>query len=605
VHTWPNFGFTVAYSGGGGGGGVITPATLSVGAGTVSRISGVAPLAVHFTSEGTTSTNTSKPFHELEYGWNFGDTGAGNWSKGVRSGTSKNSHYGPIAAHVFETPGTYTVTMGVADGTNTAASQVVITVSDPDTVFASDTVCFSTDTDFTGAPAGATQVTTSNHATAINTYKSTKKRLLFKRGQTFTSTTAPVIDVQGPGIIGAFGTGAKPIWRRGSTSYVNLSIGTGSGGAILRDWRIVDIDIDGQNSDDANNVGTRATQTLEQILYLRTDMRGMYTSAEFNRDIITSIGGAPKTMFDQIAIHEGLLTGVPGGYASGGTAWRVAFSGYHLSVQGVEADNLNDGGSHVVRCFLLQNSVIANNNLSRSNAAQHLIKMHAPEWTGFSGWLVNVYSEKNHVSDNNLASEASGWAVAIGPQDEYKDERLRDILIERNYLTSGSGLGVGFNCFASKTTIRNNVVNLSNCGIYPTAINVTTRGIEPAPDDVCVYNNTITGTTGGNALTAIQVSLATNTKVKNNLIYNTGTFPFGKTAFSDSGTGTVASNNSSTAQMNGTSPSFVTTPPVTFSDHKITSGSYAVGYGAAVPVVTDAVLIPISLTSPDIGAFTH
>ncbi|MEK7703972.1 MAG: putative metal-binding motif-containing protein, partial [Myxococcota bacterium] len=55
--------------------------TFSVGTGTgplsislvTNRASGVAPLSVFFDASGTTSTGTTRPFHDLEYRWDFDD----------------------------------------------------------------------------------------------------------------------------------------------------------------------------------------------------------------------------------------------------------------------------------------------------------------------------------------------------------------------------------------------------------------------------------------------------------------------------------------------------------------------------------------------------
>ncbi|MEK7706276.1 MAG: MopE-related protein, partial [Myxococcota bacterium] len=108
--------------------------TFSVGTGVgplsvslvAARTSGVAPLAVFFDASGTTDTAvTSRPFHELEYRWDFGDpAGGATWAYGARPGSSsKNVALGPVAAHVFESPGTYTVALSVFDGSNTATAE--------------------------------------------------------------------------------------------------------------------------------------------------------------------------------------------------------------------------------------------------------------------------------------------------------------------------------------------------------------------------------------------------------------------------------------------------------------------------------------------------
>ena len=61
-----------------------------------------------------------------------------------------------------------------------------------------------------GCPAGATAVQQPDFVTAISTYALTGMRVLLKRGDTFTSTSQANLVNTGPGIVGAFGTGAKP-----------------------------------------------------------------------------------------------------------------------------------------------------------------------------------------------------------------------------------------------------------------------------------------------------------------------------------------------------------------------------------------------------------
>ena len=61
-----------------------------------------------------------------------------------------------------------------------------------------------------------------------------------------------------------------------------------------------------------------------------------------------------------------------------------------------------------------------------------------PSWP-----TTGTYSEKIVISDNkfiaNATSNDAAWTVALGPQDNAHDERLRDIIFERNWMTaSGS-----------------------------------------------------------------------------------------------------------------------------------------------------------------------
>src|SRR4030067_554946 len=121
---------------GGGGGSTSTNTTPAPAPGGLvlslvpARTSGVAPLAVFFDASATTDTGvTNRPFHDLEYTWSFGDPSAGTWANGAQPGvSSKNSATGPVTAHVFETPGAYTVSLTAFDGTNTATTTTTITV---------------------------------------------------------------------------------------------------------------------------------------------------------------------------------------------------------------------------------------------------------------------------------------------------------------------------------------------------------------------------------------------------------------------------------------------------------------------------------------------
>lgn len=211
---------------------------------TQSRTTGVAPLSVFFDARATTSTDTTNPFHDIYYEWDFGDPSSGTWSTGARPGVaSKNKAIGALAFHLFTTPGSYTVTLRAWDGTDWNSQTVGITVTDPDTVYSGDTLYVSTDGDFTGVPGGAATTTTSDYCTAINTTANrgiAYKRILFKRGQTFTSTNVVNIKGANGGTVGAWGSGAKPILN--CDQFVFQDIGPGDV-HTWGDWRLMDLDI--------------------------------------------------------------------------------------------------------------------------------------------------------------------------------------------------------------------------------------------------------------------------------------------------------------------------------------------------------------------------
>jgi len=209
-----------------------------------SRTSGVAPLAVFFDATGTTDAVTTRPFHDLFYMWNFGDSDAGTWSAGSNTSFSKNFATNAVAAHVYDTPGTYTWTMLVWDGTNVDTETGTITVSDPDTVYAgTNTICVSTSGNFTGAPAGCVQVTDSDFDVNLDTYIGTTKRVLFRRGETFVSSASVSIADNGPWTIGAFGSGSAKAIVDCTQSAGNIITLAGAAGVYPNDGRVMELDM--------------------------------------------------------------------------------------------------------------------------------------------------------------------------------------------------------------------------------------------------------------------------------------------------------------------------------------------------------------------------
>jgi hypothetical protein len=72
-----------------------------------------APLYVHFDATESRSSNANaNHFTDMLYEWDFGDPASGNWET---SGLSRNEAFGGVGAHVYERPGTHTVTLKITD----------------------------------------------------------------------------------------------------------------------------------------------------------------------------------------------------------------------------------------------------------------------------------------------------------------------------------------------------------------------------------------------------------------------------------------------------------------------------------------------------------
>lgn len=480
------------------------------------RTSGVAPLSVFFDASATTdSAVTARPFNDIEYTWSFGDPASGTWANGAQPGvSSKNSATGPVAAHVFETPGSYTVSLTVFDGTNSATTNTTITVTDPNTVFSgTNTICVSSSgvpvANSGGCPLGAAVFQQASFSTAVNTYAATGKRLLFKRGDSFTASASGVVDNDGPGTIGAYGTGAVPlVTSTGATPLVLSSCGNAP---TIKDWRVMDLEFNGSLG--AAITGIDAGNTMSQVTIARVNVHGFTDGINFNYFVPPFCGSS--TNWDQITIYDSNVHDIyNGGMGSFISAQRFAFLGNFY-------DNAaTTGGQHVIRLACIQKGVFSNSTLGRSGSGQHVVKLHGPMWgeVTLCSPSGNSYAEKINISDNKFINSAGNpWTVSIEPQNEFRDERLRNVIVERNWFYSGSSSQqVALLISAVDSTVRNNIADMTGA-VSHEFLRVFQRGVEPAPTNIRVYNNTIYSASGGDFYGVNIGSTATNVWVKNNL----------------------------------------------------------------------------------------
>lgn len=564
---------------------------------TPSRTSGVAPLCVQFDATATTDDSTSRPFHELDYGWTFGDASAGIFSFGSNLSRSKNYMSGPIAAHCWETAGTKTWRVIVADSTGAVSSSSgSITVTDPDGVFSGAlTICISAAGTFTECPAGATHITSSNFVTAISTYCVAGNRILFNRGETWLNTSAATCAASGgPGIIGAYGTGAAPKIKKNAgdtgSNFLNLSSCTTP---TMSDWRIMDLEFDGSSLGNAQAEGIFGMGGVDQLTLLRMNIHDTYEAVNFSIGFpdACNAGGHPgHTIWDQMAIVDSQCATMSG---NGGTC--AFLGGTKLSYMGNSADDTSTStGSHNVRIYYTDKAVISNNTLNKPGAGKHNIKLHGSCWAQLPGGctvntnslIYGLYTQNWIIGENRIiAATGVDPIVAVGPQDSLSDERVRKGLIERNWITTTAGSTVGVEMWARDIDARNNIVDLSNGGTGRKFFASETRGIEPAPDTINIYNNTCRASDAFSAGFIVDLAsggahdnTATNVSVRNNLCWT----PSVTTAGDIRGTGAaptvVSSNNSSVAQIKSTDPQF-DGPFTEPKGYRPGTGSYAASAG--------------------------
>ena len=553
------------------------------------RTSGVAPLAVFFDASGTTDIGiTARPFHDLEYTWDFNDPTAGKWAYGAQPNVnSRNSATGPVAAHVFEKAGTYTVTLSVFDGSNTVNTTQIITVEDPEVVFAgAKTACVSTSGTFAECPLGAARITTSDFATALGNISSTVKRILFRSGEAWTQSTGYTVSQTGPGYIGSFGTGAKPHIQASGSAFSVVRF-------LADDWRILDLSIDALGGSGINAIQNNGRT---QITVLRLDVTN--TGGSFDTDNGSSGGGVNA---DQFAVQDSTSVGLyvgPGMVNSWIGAQRFAFQGNHMDNQG--------GGEHVLRFFKVIKGVVAHNDAMNPAKDKHDLKMHSANpmaapykqvlWDG-------TYTEQVVLADNYFPGKAAvtSYVVAIETQLITDDERLRDIIVERNWI-SGPASTLLFIDDTVGCTVRNNLFTMGASDTYGIGV-AGDVGMPSPPDDLTnIYNNTFYGTHvhDSNDVHAVVIGATPlRTTVRNNLLSApndpgaTITWMTGATLVSDHN---LINNTPSALWVSGT--------PTVPADFVLNATSPAIGAGVAIPVWDDFIRTSRAATW-DVGAYQH
>ena len=171
---------------------------------TPSTTSGMAPLTVHVhgLSSGVGEGNelTSR------YEWNFGDGNA-----------PFNTLVGWNAAHTFNNPGTYTITLKVINQTGlqgTATTQIIVAPPNRSSIYVSPT---GSDANSGTSPSSPIQ----SFAKAA-TMLANNRQILFQRGGTYSTTSDMYINHQNL-IIGAYGSGNLPvIYFTSGAQYANM-----------------------------------------------------------------------------------------------------------------------------------------------------------------------------------------------------------------------------------------------------------------------------------------------------------------------------------------------------------------------------------------------
>lgn len=536
---------------------------------SVNRSSGVGPLAVFFDATATRSVSASTldtAFRNIEYRWDFGDPVAGPaglWSVGHPGFNSKNAAMGPMAAHVFESAGTYVVTLTASEGAAPPATfSCEITVTDPNVAFAGSTVCVSNAASWVGCPIAcavpsANCVVSLDFDNVMNTVAgsgATFKRILFRRGDTFTASSAGTISATGPGLVGAFPAAGAPATNPIVTGTVSKLVLGSSSNPAFRDWRILDLAI---SSVGGSPIGILHGGTSSQITIQRNVITGQFVAISANLPSLDSLnpgGVVVHPLYNELAIVENTITD-SGDYGFFGAASKLMMLGNFIN---------NSILAHGVRLQYGRQMVISNNHLGIADKTSLTIR-GVPHFTSDrvgafalgSNTLPNaVFTELGVVSDNKIVGGVLSLPLTFSSINSTDDARLRNHIAERNWMILGANAGGSFlQNESSEITIRNNLFDTTQANATQIAINITRTGNvnTPVTNGVYIHHNSVlsnkTSASPFFLVNAVNGS-PTNVEIRYNLGHapnNTsgGTAPFAGTF----GAGFAASHNSSSAQI--------------------------------------------------------
>lgn len=564
--------------------GVVTTSPMT----TAHRTSGVAPLAVFFdavddvdsgslqqgggapTFAWTSGVNQPSDREGALYSWDFGDPYGGTWT--LTTGKDRNTATGYTAAHVFETPGTYTVTLDQTDtaGTLRRYTQEIV-VTDPESQYATTTRYVASNGNDNNAGTLAAPYLTVAKAMG-DVASGAAKRVLFRRGDTFAVSTYYNITAAGPGHIGQYGaSGNRPVLNVTYNGESNAFSPRGTG----TDWRFVDLEFHGPGGQYATGpVGPPNEPACADLLILRVKASSGTWNVSLGWGDSWAWGGAPPTyaLHDRIFVVACEVPSPVAGGANTGT-YCLYCGGRRVALLGNLATD--SPASHVARLWMGHKAVVSQNHFLRCNTQRHELKIHGAPADGRpdTRWL--------SVTDNRFeGGSQSQWHLAIGPQDDVSNENISHLQIERNWIVSGPNSANSIEVNASYSIIRNNVFNFTPSASYGSAALIWRRGVEPLPQRVRAFNNTCYKTAGTSDTLMFQVNAGcTYVEVRNNLGVAWNSTTGWRTVQNASTTGWVESNNLLATQTAVTNAAG--------GDLTLAVGSTAIDTGVVLPAVVE------------------
>ncbi|MDZ3823591.1 MAG: PKD domain-containing protein [Pseudoxanthomonas sp.] len=426
-----------------------------------SRSQCVAPCAILFDASPSSSPSPDvDAFTDLEYLWDFGDPGAGTWSLGAWP-MPKNRAVGPIAGHVFERAGSFQVTVRVSapDGVSALASRV-IQVADPDLVFAGlATTCVAVDDDgWQGCPAGARRLVAQDATSAWDAHGGPGRRVLLRRGDQFEAPAPITAAGQGPGQLGAFGSGPRPVLSQGLGA---TCLRVGSTGQPTSDFSFRHLHCRKPAAASADFSGALTThpfstvQAIEHILFADIDAQSYGSLQGWPLD-----GALPREHVSHLFLYEvrDLPPHTPGQFIINFPFGRgLAWLGVRIDRQ---AQTDCTGTTSAFRTSTIQRSVIS--QVEFMHTCTGPLRIHSTP----SADPDRMRPEKIVVTGSRIgplntagAFGSNGGPVSLDPGVGPGDQ-VRDFVFEGNLVLYSANNNNGFDWSGRNFVARNNVFDL-------------------------------------------------------------------------------------------------------------------------------------------------
>lgn len=404
--------------------------------------------------------------HDLIYMWDCDADNPGlQWTAPVNTLPEwklKNIASGPWIAHVYDSAGDKRISLTVYEPSSgkSASTELIINVADPDVVYAgADTICINPfgDNNFTEAPAGAQEV----NAAAGNVFNSSSsgwtsnnggnpKRFLWKRGATYDTTLNFSQSMTAGLMVGAYGTGEKPIWSHNQAGGMYI--------LVQRNYGVVGSPADFRWSNtrvvSTYNPATGGGEAMSRGMLAFSVTDAVLSNCEFD-----GIGGAvvepsshTVTAENHFHMDNCALTTIGGQYPFISPYFSHANTSISVTGSAVIRDQLSDCTNGGMRaCVRINQSAFAHIrgcDLYNTQENQPALKLqNRPS----EGTLNNVHSNSIEAMGLWCISAGTNYGGTTGSQ-------AANFIIDGNVMVTGWDSQMHFHTTFQGVTVRNNLM---------------------------------------------------------------------------------------------------------------------------------------------------